>query len=108
MRSGIALKFQQRAIGIVPFGGDRTHRRAQIPVIPIQLLERAADFDRPPHRWSRAETVRDRSVLGSRYIEFRIEHQTLRIDLVGYLESSTKLLSYVDRGKKLIDAINDR
>lgn len=53
-----------------------------------------------------AKTVRDRSVLGSRFMEVCIAERSLRIDLVGFLESSAKLLEFVERAWKMLNVID--
>ena len=52
-----------------------------------------------------ADTVRDRSVFGSRYIEVRIEQGTMQIRLVGFLDSTEKLLTYAAYGERLYDIL---
>jgi len=55
-----------------------------------------------------AETVRDRSVLGSQYIKCIIDKATLRFELTGLLMLSTQLITYVEHGKRLFDALERR
>jgi hypothetical protein len=52
-----------------------------------------------------ADAVRDQSVLGARYVEFRIERARMKIRLVGYLESFEKLSAYAEYGKRLFDIL---
>ena len=53
-----------------------------------------------------ANTVRDRSVLDSCYVELRIERRTLQIRLLSHLQTAVDVITYTELGKRLCDQVN--
>lgn len=54
-----------------------------------------------------ADGVRNRSVLGSRYVELRAEPHTLQIRLRAVLITAADLMAYAELGKRLCDHVNN-